>query len=77
MERDGRPVPADHRPLCQRWDVLTAVRRRDLGLEIGVRCGGHSVLGLAVPDDGLMIDLTPMGAVRVRDWPPPHALEPQ
>jgi FAD/FMN-containing dehydrogenase len=47
-------------------DVAAAVRAaRDLGLEIGVRCGGHSVLGLAVPDDGLMIDLTPMGAVRV------------
>jgi len=47
-------------------DVVTSVRAaRDLGLEIGVRCGGHSVLGLAVPEDGLMIDLTPMGAVRV------------
>jgi FAD/FMN-containing dehydrogenase len=47
-------------------DVITAVRTaRDLGLQIGVRCGGHSVLGLAVPEDGLMIDLTPMGAVRV------------
>lgn len=47
-------------------DVVTAVRTaRELDLEIGVRCGGHSVLGLAVPDDGLMIDLTPMGGVRV------------
>jgi FAD/FMN-containing dehydrogenase len=47
-------------------DVVTAVRTaRDLDLEIGVRCGGHNVLGLAVPDDGLMIDLTPMGGVRV------------
>ena len=47
-------------------DVVTAVRTaRDLDLEIGVRCGGHSILGLAVPDDGLMIDLTPMGNVRV------------
>src|SRR6202049_3960321 len=47
-------------------DVVIAVRTaRELDLEIGVRCGGHSVLGLAVPDDGLMIDLTPMGAVRV------------
>jgi FAD/FMN-containing dehydrogenase len=47
-------------------DVVAAVRTaRDLGLEIGVRCGGHSVLGLAVPEDGLMIDLTPMGGVRV------------
>ncbi|MGW2091439.1 FAD-binding oxidoreductase [Promicromonospora sukumoe] len=34
-------------------------------LEVGVRCGGHSVVGHGVPDDGLMIDLTPMGEVRV------------
>src|ERR1700704_4954339 len=47
-------------------DVRAAVRAaRDLTLEIGVRCGGHSVVGQGVPDDGLMIDLTPMGAVRV------------
>jgi FAD/FMN-containing dehydrogenase len=47
-------------------DVRAAVlAARDLNLEIGVRCGGHSVLGLGIPDDGLMIDLTPMGAVRV------------
>ncbi|HET6213171.1 MAG TPA: FAD-binding oxidoreductase [Micromonosporaceae bacterium] len=47
-------------------DVVSAVRTaRELDLEVGVRCGGHSVLGLAVPDDGLMIDLTPMGGVRV------------
>jgi FAD/FMN-containing dehydrogenase len=35
------------------------------GLEIGIRCGGHSVVGHAVPEGGLMIDLTPMGGVRV------------
>ena len=47
-------------------DVVIAVRTaRDLDLEIGVRCGGHSSIGLAVPDDGLMIDLTPMGGVHV------------
>ena len=47
-------------------DVVVAVRTaRELDLEIGVRCGGHSVLGLAVPDDGLMIDLTPMAEVHV------------
>jgi FAD/FMN-containing dehydrogenase len=47
-------------------DVVEAVHlahRRNL--EIGVRCGGHSIAGLAVPDGGLMIDLTPMGAVEI------------
>lgn len=47
-------------------DVVDAVglARRE-GLEIGIRCGGHSVVGHAVPEGGLMLDLTPMGAVRV------------
>ena len=47
-------------------DVAAAVRfGRDRGLEIGVRGGGHNILGLAVPEGGLMIDLSPMGAARV------------
>jgi FAD/FMN-containing dehydrogenase len=47
-------------------DVVAAVRfARDKDLEVGVRCGGHSVAGMAVPADGLMIDLTPMGGVEV------------
>ena len=47
-------------------DVAAAIRHgRDVGLDIGVRCGGHGVLGLAVPEGGLMIDLSPMGEVRV------------
>jgi FAD/FMN-containing dehydrogenase len=47
-------------------DVIRAIRfARAQDLEIGVRCGGHSVLGLCVPDGGLMIDLTPMRSVRV------------
>ena len=47
-------------------DVAAAVRfGRALGLEIGVRCGGHSVLGLSVPDGGLMLDLSLLGGVRV------------
>ncbi len=47
-------------------DVAAAVRAAgELDLEIGVRCGGHSAAGHAVPDGGLMIDLTPMGGVAV------------
>jgi FAD/FMN-containing dehydrogenase len=47
-------------------DVATAVRfAREHDLEVGVRCGGHSVLGLCVPEAGIMIDLTPMRGVRV------------
>jgi FAD/FMN-containing dehydrogenase len=47
-------------------DVAAAVRfGRALGLELGVRGGGHSVLGLSVPDGGLMLDLSPMGSVHV------------
>jgi len=47
-------------------DVAAAVRfGHALGLELGVRCGGHSVLGVSVPEGGLMLDLSPMGSVRV------------
>ncbi|KQX06968.1 MULTISPECIES: FAD-binding oxidoreductase [unclassified Leifsonia] len=61
----------DHRPqvivrCASVADVQTAVRAaREHDLEIGIRCGGHSVLGLGVPEGGLMIDLTPLGGVRV------------
>jgi hypothetical protein len=47
-------------------DVAAAVRfGRSQGLEIGVRGGGHSVLGFAVPEGGLMLDLSLMASVRV------------
>ncbi|MDN5851864.1 MAG: FAD-binding oxidoreductase [Actinomycetia bacterium] len=47
-------------------DVVAAIRAaREHGLEIGVRCGGHGIVGHAVPDGGLMIDLTPLAQVRV------------
>src|SRR5688572_30937569 len=47
-------------------DVAAAVRyARGRDLPIGVKCGGHSVLGLSVPQDGLMVDLTLMDSVRV------------
>jgi hypothetical protein len=47
-------------------DVAAAIRHgRDAGLEIAVKSGGHNVLGLSIPEDGIMIDLSPMGDVRV------------
>ncbi len=61
----------DHRPklivqCASVDDVVTAVRTaREHDLEIGVRCGGHNIAGLAVPHGGLMIDLTPLGRVTV------------
>ncbi|GGI48314.1 FAD/FMN-containing dehydrogenase [Agromyces flavus] len=47
-------------------DVASAVRFAvEHELEVGVRCGGHGIVGHAVPDDGLMLDLRPMGEVQV------------
>jgi FAD/FMN-containing dehydrogenase len=38
---------------------------RASGLEIAVKCGGHSMIGISVPEGGLMIDLSPMNQVTV------------
>ncbi|MDC7123412.1 FAD-binding oxidoreductase [Cellulomonas fimi] len=47
-------------------DVQRAVRvAREHGLTLGIRGGGHSAAGWAVPDDGLMIDLSGMREVEV------------
>src|SRR5262245_4789396 len=47
-------------------DVIAAVRfARDHDLEIAIRGGGHNVAGTAVCDDGIVIDLSAMRAVRV------------
>ena len=47
-------------------DVIAAVRfARDHDLEIAIRGGGHNVAGTAVCEDGIVIDLSAMRAVRV------------
>jgi len=47
-------------------DVVAAVRfARDQGLEIAVRGGAHSMPGLSVCDDGLVIDLSQLNRVTV------------
>jgi FAD/FMN-containing dehydrogenase len=47
-------------------DVVAAVRfAGDHDLEIAIRGGGHNVAGTAVCDDGIVIDLSAMRAVRV------------
>ena len=51
-------------------DVVAALHfARRNQLEIGIRCGGHSILGQAVPEGGLVIDLSLMNQVQVD----PHA----
>ena len=62
---------ADRRPAVavrctSNADVAAAIAfARQHNLEIGVRCGGHSILGTCVPEGGLLIDLAGMRSVRV------------
>jgi FAD/FMN-containing dehydrogenase len=47
-------------------DVMTALAfSRAQGLDVAVRCGAHNAAGHASVDDGLQIDLTPIGYVQV------------
>lgn len=47
-------------------DVAAAIdHARRTGLEIGVRGGGHGSSGAAVPDDGMMIDLSRLNQITV------------
>jgi FAD/FMN-containing dehydrogenase len=61
----------DHRPVLVAQcldadDVANAIAfGRRHGLDLGVKCGGHSVLGQSIPDGGLQIDLSRMNGVRI------------
>lgn len=47
-------------------DVVRTVKfGRDQGVETAIRSGGHNGPGLALVDDGLVIDLSPMKGIRV------------
>ena len=47
-------------------DVVVAVDfARDHGSVVAVRCGGHSVAGLSVCDDGVLIDLSGLKSIQV------------
>ena len=47
-------------------DVAAALRyAQDVGLQVAVRGGGHGYWGAAVPEGGLMIDLSPIHHVEV------------
>jgi FAD/FMN-containing dehydrogenase len=47
-------------------DVIDAVNlARENSLPLAVRCGGHSVAGKGVVDDGVLIDLSSLKGVRV------------
>jgi FAD/FMN-containing dehydrogenase len=61
---DRRPAVVVH--CAQVADVIAAVRyARDNSLDIAVRGGSHSVPGFGTCDNGLVVDLTGMRAVRV------------
>src|SRR5512133_883000 len=47
-------------------DVVAAVNEaRERGLVVAVRCGGHSVAGMSICDDGLLIDVAGMKEIEV------------
>jgi FAD/FMN-containing dehydrogenase len=61
---DRRPAVVAHSAGVA--DVVEAVRfARSQGLEVAVRGGGHSIPGFSTVDDGVVIDLSRMKAIRI------------
>jgi len=61
----------DRRPaliaMCESSDdvALALAYARDRGLPIAVRAGGHSVAGMSLVDDGVVIDVRPMKDIEI------------
>jgi FAD/FMN-containing dehydrogenase len=61
---DRRPLAIVH--AVDVADVRTAVAAaRESGLDLAVRCGGHSVPGFGTVDDGIVLDLSAMKGIRI------------
>ncbi|HVR80453.1 MAG TPA: FAD-binding oxidoreductase [Acidimicrobiia bacterium] len=69
--RRGFNTLHDHRPAlivrpADSDDVAGAIRfAKDVGLEIAVRSGGHSIAGYGTVDGGLVIDLSTMRSIEI------------
>ena len=51
-------------------DVIRSVKFvAEHSLRVAVRGGGHNIAGLGICDDGVLIDLSGLRAVRPSDWP--------
>jgi FAD/FMN-containing dehydrogenase len=65
------PTAADRRPaaivrVADATDVVTVVDyARDHGIELAVRCGGHSAAGHSTVDGGIVLDLGDMKALEI------------
>ena len=62
---DRRPLAVVRAAATRRRRRRGRASRRENGLDLAVRCGGHSVPGFGTSDGGVVIDLSPMRNVHV------------